>query len=76
MAKTQFNGSLKWIVFALALVGMVYGFGQKSKELEKDDEANATAIKTVQDRHEEDMGLVRDDLKIIKIDVKALLSRP
>ena len=75
MAK-KLNGSVKWIGLAIILVGMVYGFGQQSKSLEKDDEANATAIQVVQQHHEEDMDLVRDDLKEIKTDVKALLSRP
>jgi len=76
MAKTGSNGSLKWIALALTLVGMVYGFGQKSKGLEKDDEANATAIKVVQKNHDKDMDLFRDDVKEIKTDVKKLLSRP
>lgn len=75
MAK-KLNGSAKWVALVIVLVGMVYGFGQQSKSLEKDDEANATAIKTVERHHEEDMELVRDDLKEIKTDVKALLSRP
>lgn len=76
MAQSKLNGSLKWIVFALTVVGMVYGFGQKSKSMEKDDEANATAIGVVEKQHAKDMALVREDLKEIKSDVKKLLSRP
>ncbi len=64
MAK-KINGSAKWIGLLIVLVGMVYGFGQKSKALEKDDEANVTAIAVVREQHEKDMKLVRDDLKTI-----------
>jgi len=76
MASKKLNGSLKWIVFAITIVGMVYGFGQKSKALEKDDEANATAITVVKEQHTKDMALVREDLKIIMADVKKILSKP
>ena len=76
MAQSKLNGSLKWIVFALTVVGMVYGFGQKSKSMEKDDEANATAIGVLDKQHTADMILVRDDLKEIKSDVKEILSKP
>lgn len=64
MAK-KLNGNAKWIALVMILAGMIFGFGQKSKAMEKDAEANATAIE-----------LIRDDLKVIKTDVKVLLSRP
>lgn len=72
MAK-KINGSVKWVGLALALIGVVFVFGQKSKALEKDTEANATAIAVVQEQHGKDMELVRGDLKTI-IDI--LLERP
>ncbi len=77
MAKSgnKWNGSVKWIVLAITLAGMIFGFGQKSKGLEKDDEANATAITALHEHHVEDMVLVRDDLKIIMADVKLLLQK-
>lgn len=74
MAKV--NGSVKWISLALTLIIIVFVFGQKSKALEKDDEANVTAIRVVQKQHTDDMKLVRDDLKVIKDDVKVLIGRP
>ena len=52
---------------------MVFVFGQKSKALEKDDEANATAIAVVREQHGKDMELVRTDLKTI---IGLLLTKP
>lgn len=75
MAKKK-KGSAKWIGSALLIVGMIYGFGRKTKAMEKDTEANATAIRVTQEQHGKDMELVREDLGIIKTDVKALLVRP
>lgn len=72
----KLNGNVKWISLALTLIVMVFVFGQRSKALEKDDEANATAITVVREQHDKDMRLFRDDVKEIKNDVKALLSRP
>lgn len=76
MAIIKLNGSLKLILFVVTIVGIVYGFGAKSKELEKDDEANALAIKRVDERHVEDMLLFRGDLKTIMADIKTLLGKP
>ena len=64
MAK-KINGSARWVGLALTLITMVFVFGQKSKGLEKDTEANATAITAVKEQHDKDMKLVRDDLKTI-----------
>ncbi len=75
MAK-KLNGSVKWIGLALTLVTMVFVFGQKSKALEKDTEANATAISVVQEQCAKHNEITREDLKEIKTDIKTLLSRP
>ncbi len=72
MAK-KINGSAKWVGLALTLITMVFVFGQKSKALEKDDEANATAIAVVREQHGKDMELVRTDLKTI---IGLLLTKP
>ncbi len=72
MAK-KLNGSAKWVGLALTLIVMVFVFGQKSKALEKDTEANATAINVVREQHGKDMELVRDDLKTI---IGLLLKKP
>lgn len=70
------NGSVRWIGLILTLASMIFVFGQKTKALEKDNEANATAIGVVREQHEKDMDLLRGDVKVIKTDVKLLLSRP
>lgn len=62
---TKLNGSAKRIGVAMTVVLIVFGFGTKSKSLEKDIEANATSNT-----------LIREDIKEIKADVKVLLSRP
>ena len=72
----KFNGSARWIGLILVLASMIFVFGQKSKALEKDNEANATAITVQGKQHDKDMALLRGDVGIIKNDVKALLSRP
>ena len=69
----KFNGSARWIGLILVLASMIFVFGQKSKALEKDDEANATAITVVREQHDKDMELVRVDLKTI---IGILLKRP
>ncbi len=75
MAK-KINGSAKWVGLALTLITMVFVFGQKSKALEKDDEANATAIVVVQKQCDKANEITRGDLSEIKTDIKTLLSRP
>lgn len=75
MAKNKLNGSVKWILLIITLAGIVYGFGQKSQSLEDADKANALRSQELHEHHVEDMGLVRDDLKIIMADVKEILKK-
>ncbi len=75
MTKNKLNGSVKWILLVIALASIVYGFGQKSQELEDADTANALRSQELHEHHVEDMGLVRDDLKIIMADIKKLLKQ-
>ncbi len=73
---SKLNGTTRWIGLFIILAGMIFAFGSKSKALEKDTEANKTAIAVVREAHEKDMRVLREDVKEIKTDVKKLLSRP